>query len=293
MDRRLGIVLVVALLPGCGTLGRKFDPTIVEVVSDGDRNPVAASVATTAERRVVVIKLRADDSIGQFCAEPSPDTAESLAGSLSSALRLDGGASKAPGGAASVGGSFGNAIASLSKRTQGLILYRDGMFSLCQAHLNKAITPAEFRDRSARLLEVTENLIALEIKETSGRIGPRVVVAATPPTSGAVAGAGIAGALTGAGDSSSATPSPPEPSQESVATQAAKVAGSAAAVTAALQARPDLSKQAATAIGETGAVVAADAALQEIQQAGSLTDAVKAGTKAAEKFAKEAVGPAK
>ncbi|MGN7919699.1 hypothetical protein [Lysobacter sp. 22409] len=293
MDMRLAMVVLLGLLSGCETLGRKFDPSIVEVVDDGDRKPVAASVATTAERRVVVIKLRADDTIGKFCAEPSPDAAESVAGSFSSALQLKGGTSHAPEAAASVGGSFGNAIASLSKRTQGLILYRDGMFALCQAHLNQAISPKEFLDRSTRLLEASEKLIALEITETSGRIGPRVVAAATPPPSAALAGAGIAGAFTGPGGASPAAPPPTDPSQESLATQAAKIAGSAAAVNAARQARPGLSNQDAAVISRTGAAVAADVARQEIQEAGSVTDAVKAGSKAAEKFGKETVGPTK
>lgn len=171
------ILLVPALLPflsACGA-GWFIDPVADPVIEDKiglDGHEVLGTLATTAERRTVLVAL-SGDRVGSFCAEPSPDTAENIASSLKLLLQADVDvASKAGGSLASeLSRGLSTAVQSLTKRSQGLMLYRDGSYSFCQAYLNGVIGKKEFSDRLDQLLDISKELILEELRVADGSIG--------------------------------------------------------------------------------------------------------------------------
>ncbi len=166
-------LMVFALsLAGCGlTKPSKMQPTILQPIEVNDKT-VGASVATTVERRIFYVNLHGDKT-GKFCAEPPPDAAESIASSFAAAINASTGSNAAnPELTAAITKSFSNTMTTLSKRSQGIIIYRDGMFNLCQAYLNDVIDKQMYADKSAELLEKSFTLITKELEMAEGRVGP-------------------------------------------------------------------------------------------------------------------------
>lgn len=101
------------------------------------------------------------------CAEPSADVSDNLASSLSAAISGKGPLGADEKTAAEVAASIAKTLETtaqlLSKRSQGLQLYRDGMYNLCQARMNKFVTDKQFAARSAKLLDKAVELIKAEI----------------------------------------------------------------------------------------------------------------------------------
>lgn len=89
------------------------------------------------------------------------------------------------------GAELATAFATLAKqlfyRSQGVQLYRDGMFSLCNAYLNDAVDEPTFRQKHDELLKVVRELILAEIPhlanikaDTTGSPTPPVPPTLTP-----------------------------------------------------------------------------------------------------------------
>jgi hypothetical protein len=115
------------------------------------------TLATTAERRVVIIN---HDTNG-FCAEPPADAADNLTSSFAAALK---GTDANVTASAEISKAFASSIKQLFKRSQGVQLYRDGMYSLCQAFINKAISSSQFSTMQADLLKESSTLIGKELQ---------------------------------------------------------------------------------------------------------------------------------
>jgi hypothetical protein len=101
-------------------------------------------VAVGAERRLVYSQERG--SLRETCAEPPPDVAQSFSDSLR--VALEAAAKKETGtdtadasGKLSVARDFATAISRIYTRSQGVQLFRDGSFMLCQAYMNRALRP--------------------------------------------------------------------------------------------------------------------------------------------------------
>ncbi|GKS70206.1 hypothetical protein W03_22100 [Nitrosomonas sp. PY1] len=158
-------------------------PQSVPVIEDKVGRDIAnpndkriGTLATVAQRRLAIVKY--ED--GKFCAEPPPDAADNIASSLSAAL-------SGSSGNVEVQAKLATAVSSVAKqlfyRSQGLQLYRDGAFHLCNAYLNGQIDAAEYKTKYKELLESAEKLINAEIPhlanikaDTTGSPTP-----ATPP----------------------------------------------------------------------------------------------------------------
>ena len=95
-----------------------------------------------------------------FCAEPSPDVADNLASSFASALEGSDGTVTAK---VELAKSFASSAKQLFKRSQGVQLYRDGMYSLCQNFINGAINKMELKQMQNDLLTESSKLIDKEI----------------------------------------------------------------------------------------------------------------------------------
>lgn len=119
--------------------------------------------STTAERREVIIKFPDN----KFCAEPPPDVAESLVTSLS--LLAQGSAkdetSREVTARLEATKSLATSIRTLFTRSQGAQFLRDGLFHLCQAYLNHAITEAEYVALYKEVLTESKFLIWKEIPD--------------------------------------------------------------------------------------------------------------------------------
>jgi hypothetical protein len=192
MKRLLLAGSMVALLSGCAFFSTPPSKPIIEdrVGSEDakDSDKRIGTLATVAQRRLVLIKF----NNGQFCAEPSPDTADNISASLSAALsaNLQSGASDlAIGANAQLATSLATIARQLFYRTQGLQLYRDGMFSLCNAYLNGTLDTETYMKKQGQLLNISKELISAEIPHiekikndtSSGATAPQPATLTIPP----------------------------------------------------------------------------------------------------------------
>jgi len=166
-------------LAGCGWFIPKMQPSILQTI-EAKENSVAASVATTVERRVFYVNL-SDGMKGKFCAEPPPDAAENIVSTVS-AIANASSAQVDPHITASLLNTLATTMQEMTKRSQGIIMYRDGMFNLCQAYLNGVISPDVYARKSEELLGKAYALIEKELDKTQGRVGPTDPVKKAPQT---------------------------------------------------------------------------------------------------------------
>lgn len=153
------LVFMIMFLSGCGVswfVNPKQQPVIEDKVGDAGKGYKVGTLATTPERRVVIVDL--DD--GKFCAEPPADAGENLASSFAAALEGTDGSIELK---AELAKAFASSVKQLFQRSQGVQLYRDGMYSLCQAYLNGAILDDEFNKKQEELLKQSAYLIEKEI----------------------------------------------------------------------------------------------------------------------------------
>lgn len=107
---------------------------------------------------------------GEFCAEPSPDAADNIARTFEAALKAQvtnpgtGGANTI-GGAAAIATTYASTVALLLRRSQGLQLYRDGMYNFCQAYLNRIIDKAGYVKLAGDLLATAAKAIDTELQK--------------------------------------------------------------------------------------------------------------------------------
>lgn len=158
-------------LSGCaGTMGN----AVVDEQLLNDKGWGRASVlSTTAERRAVIVRVPSSDHNGamkpegniQVCAEPSPDVAAAVTSSLSAALdaAMKTGGPDAMQLSASLASSYATALTVLTQRSQGVQMFRDGLYSLCQMYMNGALNKTDLAARYKELLEKTAHLVELEL----------------------------------------------------------------------------------------------------------------------------------
>ena len=105
-----------------------------------------------------------------YCAEPSPDVSQDLITQLAAEFGQ---------GGIGLAGQLDSAsgIEALFSRSQGVQLFRDGLFALCQAHHNGAVGSEEYGLFIASLIERTSYLIALELALSPGSAGSNGEVA--------------------------------------------------------------------------------------------------------------------
>lgn len=160
MKRLAALGIVIFTLGGCALFqSSPLRPVVEDKVGSEDIKPGdkrVGTLATVAQRRIVIVKFEN----AAFCAEPSPDAVDNLSAALSAALS---GGTESITAKASLAASIATFAKQLFFRSQGLQLYRDGMFSLCNAFLNGAIDKTVFQEKQTKLLEAAEKLIAAEL----------------------------------------------------------------------------------------------------------------------------------
>jgi hypothetical protein len=162
VTRSMLVGVAATLLTGCSTFTAPMEKPIIE---DHSHDRRVTTFATIPSRRLVIMSSEGEKTGAIFvCAEPSADVSDNLASSLSAAI-----SGKGPSGAdaaevaASIAKTLETTAQLLSKRSQGLQLYRDGMYNLCQARMNGVIKDELFIARSSDLLDRAEKLIHAEI----------------------------------------------------------------------------------------------------------------------------------
>lgn len=188
----LGAMLIISFLFGCGHSwfsDPKTNPVIEDKVGLASKE-VLGTLATTAERRTVIVKLidtPDGNDIGKFCAEPPPDVGENIVSQIGLMLEAQGKLTPPAGEPGSEGKGkidfnklLQTTIQALVKRSQGLQLYRDGMYNYCQAYLNGAFqNESEYKNKLDELLWRAYQLIWMELLLTNGQISATEI--AKPP----------------------------------------------------------------------------------------------------------------
>ncbi len=181
--------LVCALLPlaACsGGFGGRSDPVIGSNVG-----PDVHALATGAERRLVVSttfpavtvteaetgKTYQTPETTLVCAEPSPDAIEAISASLEASIEANSEAGAAA--KAQYARELTTAVSAVLRRTQGLQLFRDGVFALCQGSMNGLRDQKTIAQEFADLRSDAIKLIKMELQ---GKAWNTPVVVQVSPT---------------------------------------------------------------------------------------------------------------
>jgi len=167
------VVVTSFMISGCGLslfVPPIEDPVRVDYVGTifGDRKTNVFSL--TPERRIVLVvrKVAEGQTPGgiMVCAEPPSDVAQNIASSIKAAAEAS--AKDSSGKSAAFSTDLSKALStsatSLFYRSQGVQLFRDGLYSLCQANMNGLVKNHEdFWEKYEALLNASFALIAQEI----------------------------------------------------------------------------------------------------------------------------------
>lgn len=193
------LAFTLVLLPGCGirTLNTRAENPVLEDYVGGtwldSKSQALGSLSTLASYRTVIVRLPGGklglgeeeaERVGTFCAEPPPDALESIASSFAAAAEVDGK------GGGELKRAFGRGMSPLFIRSQGVQLYRDGMYNNCQAYLNGIRSKDEYiayanflLTQAVKIIEVEASRVEYKITGTIGNT-PTVDASVSDRTSG-------------------------------------------------------------------------------------------------------------
>ncbi len=144
-NRLWALLLCLFFVIGCGarqtTVFRKFDVNQSE------------SVAMDAKQRVILVAQKNGET--KVCAEPSPDALAAIGASLAA------GASYKDINA-TVQAAIAESASSFGVRNATIQLLRDGLYRLCEAHLNDAINNEQYRILANKYEDLMLTLLAVE-----------------------------------------------------------------------------------------------------------------------------------
>jgi hypothetical protein len=108
-----------------------------------------------ASRRSIIV------SGNKYCAEPVPDAANTIAKEVASKLSASDGEGKNAEGSVSqlVNADFSK----LFERSQGIQALRDGMYRLCEAYINNAISEDTYQEHIANLTATLNFIVPIEL----------------------------------------------------------------------------------------------------------------------------------
>lgn len=201
---RVLFLMLACTLSGCG-LNMFTEPKTNPEIEDRIGSPLSPSgeligtLSTTAERRIVVAPL-VPAKAGLFCAEPSPDAAESLAAIFKASAEVEatGANSVSQSAKGALARTLITSVGALTRRSQGLQFFRDGVFALCQFRMNGFISTQEFERQYYELRDASAALIQAEVSKANWNAPATLLVLAPPvpgddPADGDDTGDGAAG----------------------------------------------------------------------------------------------------
>jgi hypothetical protein len=155
--RAIALFVLATLLSGCASHFTPRPPVIEDKVGLWGQEKVG-TLSTAADYRVVYVLL---DDKTKLCAEAPADAGAQFASAFSGGLTGPlGGTEKL---SAQASANLAVAMKQLFKRSQGVQIYRDGVFALCNLYLNKAIDNAAYLQELQELRKAATSLIAAEI----------------------------------------------------------------------------------------------------------------------------------
>lgn len=171
MKRLVFIASLSCMLSGCALFTPPLQNPVQQDYVGGIFSDRKANIfSLTPERRTVLVVRKVNSKVSPaevvVCAEPPSDVAQNIASSIralaeASAKDTSG---KSAGASAEFSRTLNTSIVSLYYRSQGIQLFRDGLFSLCQANMNGLIKDKEdFWAKYQLLLNASFALIAQEI----------------------------------------------------------------------------------------------------------------------------------
>lgn len=165
---RILFFLIFLIISGCGVFySPKEQPVSQKHMGElfGDEQTNVFSL--TPERRTVIVKTSKTSPKPMFCAEPPPDVAENIASNVRAIIEAS---AKAPTGSDAANANIelartlSSSSISLFYRSQGVQLFRDGIYNLCQSYMNGMITSKEeYQAQYKALLDRSYILISQEI----------------------------------------------------------------------------------------------------------------------------------
>jgi hypothetical protein len=177
MRRTSCMLALIVMLSGCRTFTRPMEWPVFEQHAQGRVN----TFSVIPSRRMVIVKSDEPKNGAKLfvCAEASADVTDNLTSTLAASLAAAGpssGTDKAANASVAVNTTLGTSAQFLFKRTQGVQLYRDAMYHLCQARMNGFISDDEYKERTNALLERIIPLIMSELpslKPTQSSTSPQ------------------------------------------------------------------------------------------------------------------------
>lgn len=169
MKPTFGALPVALLIGGCSVFTPpKEQPVQREYVGEFFGAQETNVFTLTPERRTIIVQTSKEvGARPRFCAEPAADVAESLASSFRAVAEASAAERDDTRRAATnleLSRNLSTSVVSLFYRSQGVQLFRDGLFSLCQAYMNGLITsPDDYMKQYDALLNRSFALIAQEI----------------------------------------------------------------------------------------------------------------------------------
>lgn len=142
--KAISMLAATFVLTGCGYLTKPMEhPSFEQHAQQGRIN----TFGVIPSRRMMIVKTveDADKKSGKqilICAEAPADVTDNLASTLAASLAASG---KAADASAAVTSTLQTVGQSLFKRSQGVQLFRDRSYYLCQARMNGFITDQEYR----------------------------------------------------------------------------------------------------------------------------------------------------
>lgn len=151
------LVVSIMLLSGCASYFSARPPVIEDKVGLSGKETVG-TLATAADYRVVYVRL---DAEAKLCAEASADAGSQFGQTFATALSAAKGDAKPISASAQL--SLAVAMKQLFKRSQGIQLFRDGSFALCNLYLNGGVGNGQYLEELKQLRITAAALIEKEI----------------------------------------------------------------------------------------------------------------------------------
>lgn len=164
--RTLATAFLAIGLTGCAYLTPPFEQPIIEQHAQNHIN----TFAVVPSRRMMIVK-KVDITDGKpaehlVCAEAPADVTDNLASTLAASLAVSGPGKgdKTAEASAAVNSTLNTYAQFLFKRTQGIQLYRDRAYHLCQARMNDFISKEQYYSSMESLLTQVIPLITAELQ---------------------------------------------------------------------------------------------------------------------------------
>jgi hypothetical protein len=176
------LVIMLISVSGCGTSffsTRQTNPVVAEYLGVWPFPGAVGVLSPDASRRITIIRMDDADKdysdkkwqIGEFCAEPPPDAMVNTASQFAQALAAKIKVPDPQGGGVAAEGSgqeqfvqqIASAMSPLLRRSQGLQWARDNLSFVCNAHLNRVISKADYLLLVKDIIERSDKLISAEM----------------------------------------------------------------------------------------------------------------------------------